>query len=318
MTAQDAQLAVEHGAAGVIVSNHGGRQLDTILSGADAVAPIVDAVAGRIDVLVDGGIRRGTDVVKALALGARAVMVGRPLTWGLVVAGAQGAQRVIEILLAELVNALALVGCPRAAELDRGFVDTGALARPRARGAGTLNVLVTGVTGYIGSLMVPRLAGEGHTVRGFARHPERVTLHLPVVAGDAVSGAGLERALEGIEVAYFLIHSMEPSTQDPFADRERAAAERFAAAAAAAGVRRIVYLGGLVPAGRSALAPPGQPDGGGGDPDGGGPRHGGAARLDRDRRAIPVVPLPGTSGRTTAGAGHPGLATAPHRAHRRA
>ena len=88
LTAEDAELAVEHGAAGVIVSNHGGRQLDTVLSGADALAPIAEAVAGRIDVLVDGGIRRGTDVAKALALGARAVLVGRPVTWGLAVDGA--------------------------------------------------------------------------------------------------------------------------------------------------------------------------------------------------------------------------------------
>ncbi|MFZ1995750.1 MAG: alpha-hydroxy acid oxidase, partial [Solirubrobacteraceae bacterium] len=122
LTAEDAELAVAHGASGVVVSNHGGRQLDTVLSGADALAPIVDAVGGRIDVLVDGGIRRGTDVVKALALGARAVLIGRPVTWGLAVDGADGAQHVLETLLAEFVNALALVGCPRAADLDAGFV----------------------------------------------------------------------------------------------------------------------------------------------------------------------------------------------------
>jgi 4-hydroxymandelate oxidase len=122
LTAEDAELAIAHGAAGVVVSNHGGRQLDTVLSGADALAPIVDAVGGRIDVLVDGGIRRGTDVVKALALGARAVLVGRPVTWGLAVAGADGARDVLETLLAEFVNALGLVGCPRAADLDGSFV----------------------------------------------------------------------------------------------------------------------------------------------------------------------------------------------------
>jgi 4-hydroxymandelate oxidase len=122
LTAEDAELAVAHGAAGVVVSNHGGRQLDTALSGADALGPIADAVAGRIDVLVDGGIRRGTDVVKALALGAGAVLVGRPVTWGLAVAGAGGAQHVLETLLGEFVNALALVGCPRAADLGPGFV----------------------------------------------------------------------------------------------------------------------------------------------------------------------------------------------------
>jgi len=132
LTAEDAELAIAHGAAGVVVSNHGGRQLDTVLSGADALAPIVDAVEGRIAVLVDGGIRRGTDIVKALALGADAVLVGRPLTWGLALDGADGARRVLETLLAELVNALALVGCPRAAELNRSFVT----AAPWAAGSG--------------------------------------------------------------------------------------------------------------------------------------------------------------------------------------
>ncbi|HEX4010575.1 MAG TPA: alpha-hydroxy acid oxidase [Solirubrobacteraceae bacterium] len=134
MTPEDAELAIEHGVAGVIVSNHGGRQLDGVLSGADALAPIVDAVDGRIDVLVDGGIRRGTDVVKALALGARAVLVGRPLTWGLAVAGGDGAQRVLEILLAEVINALALVGCPRATDLHRGFVTAAPWAGPAGPG----------------------------------------------------------------------------------------------------------------------------------------------------------------------------------------
>lgn len=119
---QDARLAAQHGARAVVVSNHGGRQLDTVLSGADALEPIVDAVGDELDVLVDGGIRRGTDVLKALALGARAVMVGRPLMWGLALAGADGAQRVLEILLAELDNALALAGARGPADLDRSFV----------------------------------------------------------------------------------------------------------------------------------------------------------------------------------------------------
>jgi isopentenyl diphosphate isomerase/L-lactate dehydrogenase-like FMN-dependent dehydrogenase len=132
LTAEDAELAVAHGAAGVVVSNHGGRQLDTVLSGADALAPIADAVGDRIDVLVDGGIRRGTDVAKALALGARAVLVGRPVTWGLAVAGADGARHVLETLLGEFVNALALIGCPRAADLDSSFVTAAPWAQPRA------------------------------------------------------------------------------------------------------------------------------------------------------------------------------------------
>jgi 4-hydroxymandelate oxidase len=119
---EDARLAVEHGARGIVVSNHGGRQLDTVLSGADALPAIVDAVGDQLEVLVDGGIRRGTDVLKALALGARAVLVGRPVLWGLAVDGPDGARRVIEILLNELDAALALAGAPEAAKLDRSFV----------------------------------------------------------------------------------------------------------------------------------------------------------------------------------------------------
>jgi len=122
LTAADARRAVEHGVAGVIVSNHGGRQLDTVLSGADALPAIADEVGTEIDVLVDGGIRRGTDVLKALALGARAVLLGRPVVSGLAVGGAEGVQRVIEILLGELDIALALAGAPSAEQLDRSFV----------------------------------------------------------------------------------------------------------------------------------------------------------------------------------------------------
>lgn len=117
-----------------------------------------------------------------------------------------------------------------------------------------MNVLVTGVTGYVGSRLAPRLQRNGHTVLGFARDPSRVPPGIPTVAGDAVSGAGLEQALEGIEVVYFLIHSMEPSPDGTFESRERAAAERFARVAGSAGVRRIVYLGGIVPRGGPATA----------------------------------------------------------------
>ncbi len=103
-----------------------------------------------------------------------------------------------------------------------------------------------GASGSIGAALIPRLAREGHELRAFARHPARVGAELPVVRGDAVTGAGLDAALEGIDVAYFLIHSME-GADDGFASREQVAAERFVAAAQAAGVRRVVYLGGLVP-----------------------------------------------------------------------
>jgi uncharacterized protein YbjT (DUF2867 family) len=114
-------------------------------------------------------------------------------------------------------------------------------------GERTVKLLVTGATGYIGTALIPRLLRHGHSVRGFARDRRRVTADIPVVQGDAVSGSGLDRALDGIDVAYYLIHSMEPTSEGPFGSRERAAAERFAAAANAAGVRRIVYLGGLIP-----------------------------------------------------------------------
>jgi uncharacterized protein YbjT (DUF2867 family) len=110
------------------------------------------------------------------------------------------------------------------------------------------NTLVTGVTGYVGAQLVPRLLADGHAVRGFARRPQAARdLGIEVLAGDVVSGAGLDRALDGVDVAYYLIHSMDSSGQGTFDSRERASAEHFAQAARAAGVRRIVYLGGFVP-----------------------------------------------------------------------
>jgi isopentenyl diphosphate isomerase/L-lactate dehydrogenase-like FMN-dependent dehydrogenase len=110
LTAADAELAVAHGAAGVIVSNHGGRQLDRAVATAEALPEIVEAVAGRATVIVDGGIRRGVDVAIALALGADAVLVGRPVIWGLAAAGAEGAEWVLRTLTEELKLALALLG----------------------------------------------------------------------------------------------------------------------------------------------------------------------------------------------------------------
>ena len=106
----DAARAVDCGVAGVVVSNHGGRQLDTTLATADALREVVAAVAGRAEVLVDGGVRRGTDVLKALALGARAVLVGRPVLWGLAAGGEEGVARALAMLREELDLAMALAG----------------------------------------------------------------------------------------------------------------------------------------------------------------------------------------------------------------
>jgi uncharacterized protein YbjT (DUF2867 family) len=112
-----------------------------------------------------------------------------------------------------------------------------------------MNVLVTGITGYVGSRLAPRLLAEGHDVRGLSRTGRDRGLGIPTLTGDAVTGEGLAEALDGVEVAYFLIHSMEPSSNGPFSARERAAAENFARAARAAGTARVVYLGGPIPAG---------------------------------------------------------------------
>ena len=123
MTEEDARLACEAGAAGIVVSNHGGRQLDGVEATIDVLPEVVEAVEGRIEVLMDGGVRRGTDVVTALALGARAVLVGRPVLWGLAVGGEQGVTDVLELLRAEVELALKLVGAPSPGELDRTHVE---------------------------------------------------------------------------------------------------------------------------------------------------------------------------------------------------
>jgi 4-hydroxymandelate oxidase len=118
----DARLAVEHGAAAVVVSNHGGRQLDTAVATIDALPAVAAAVDGRLEVLLDGGVRRGTDVVKALAFGARAVGIGRPVLWGLAVAGQQGVERVFGLLREELDVALGLCGCRSPGEAQRDLL----------------------------------------------------------------------------------------------------------------------------------------------------------------------------------------------------
>jgi isopentenyl diphosphate isomerase/L-lactate dehydrogenase-like FMN-dependent dehydrogenase len=122
LTAEDARLAADPGAAGIVVSSHGARQLDRTVATADALEPIVDAVGGRVEVWVDGGIRRGLDVVTALALGARGVLVGRPIFWALAAAGEAGVGRALEILRTETVLAMTLLGAARPDDLGRGHV----------------------------------------------------------------------------------------------------------------------------------------------------------------------------------------------------
>jgi uncharacterized protein YbjT (DUF2867 family) len=110
-----------------------------------------------------------------------------------------------------------------------------------------MKILVTGISGYVGGALVPRLQGDGHEVVGLSRDRHRVTADVPVIEGDVLTGTGLTQAMDGVDVAYYLIHAMEASPDGPFAERERAGAERFAAAARSAGLRRIIYLGGPAP-----------------------------------------------------------------------
>ena len=118
----DAVRALEYGTQAILVSNHGGRQLDSAVAALDALPAVVEAVAGRVEVLVDGGVRRGTDVLKALALGARAVLIGRPIHWGLAVDGEAGVRHVLELLRAELALDLMLCGVASPAEVNRSLI----------------------------------------------------------------------------------------------------------------------------------------------------------------------------------------------------
>lgn len=122
LTAEDARIAMDHGVDGIVVSNHGGRQLDGAPAALDALVEVVDAVEGRTTVLMDGGIRRGADVLKAIGLGAQAVMVGRPVVWGLAAAGAEGVAHVLEILREEFDLAMALSGCRSVSDIGRRLV----------------------------------------------------------------------------------------------------------------------------------------------------------------------------------------------------
>jgi len=122
VTAEDAALAAEAGVDAIVVSNHGGRQLDGTVPSVEALPEVVEAAGDRLEVLLDGGIRRGADVVKALALGARAVLVGRPILWGLAVGGQQGVQRIFELLKLELEVAMAIAGCRDVTEITPALV----------------------------------------------------------------------------------------------------------------------------------------------------------------------------------------------------
>lgn len=122
MHPEDARMAVDRGINALLVSNHGGRQLDTVPASIELLPPIAEAVDGRVPLLLDGGIRRGTDIVKALALGANAVAIGRPVLWALAVAGEDGVAQVLEILRAELDHALTLCGCGSPRDLGRDLM----------------------------------------------------------------------------------------------------------------------------------------------------------------------------------------------------
>ncbi len=123
LTADDARRSIDEGAAAISVSNHGGRQLDGVPASLRALPEVVEAVKGQIEVLMDGGVRRGTDVAKALCMGARAVLCGRAYAYGLAAAGEAGVDRAIDILRVDLERTLRLLGCPSVAELDRSFVN---------------------------------------------------------------------------------------------------------------------------------------------------------------------------------------------------
>src|SRR6476646_10315980 len=122
-TGEDARQAIAAGAQALVVSNHGGRQLDGVPATLRVLPEVLEAVNGRVEVLIDGGIRRGGDVAKALCLGARAVLVGRAYAYGLGAAGGDGVARAIAILRADLIRTLKLLGCPSVAELDRSYLD---------------------------------------------------------------------------------------------------------------------------------------------------------------------------------------------------
>ena len=123
LIAEDAKRAVDEGVAAIVVSNHGGRQLDCVAASLRALPEVVEAAAGKVEVLMDGGVRRGSDIVKALCLGARAVLIGRGYAYGLAAAGRPGVDRAIEILKADVDRTLRLIGCPSVGELNRSYLN---------------------------------------------------------------------------------------------------------------------------------------------------------------------------------------------------
>ena len=131
LTAEDARLAAEHGADAIVVSNHGGRQLDGVQATLDALPEVAEAADGRVEVWMDGGVRSGTDVVRALALGARIVLVGRPVLWGLAAGGEQGVASVLDRLRTEIEEALLLCGCPSVHDVTRAHVVRAPCGLPR-------------------------------------------------------------------------------------------------------------------------------------------------------------------------------------------
>jgi isopentenyl diphosphate isomerase/L-lactate dehydrogenase-like FMN-dependent dehydrogenase len=125
LTREDARLAADAGVDAIIVSNHAGRQLDTVLAGIDALPEVIDEIGGELEVFVDGGVRRGTDVLKALALGARAALIGRPVLWGLAAGGEEGVRDVLEIFRREIALGMQLLGCAGCGAIDRSHVQQG-------------------------------------------------------------------------------------------------------------------------------------------------------------------------------------------------
>jgi L-lactate dehydrogenase (cytochrome) len=122
-TGEDARRSADEGADAIVVSNHGGRQLDGVSATVRALPEVLEAVGGRVEVLMDSGIRRGSDIAKALAIGARAVLVGRAYAYGLAAGGGEGVTRAIEILRTDLVRTLKLLGCASPSELNRSYVE---------------------------------------------------------------------------------------------------------------------------------------------------------------------------------------------------